>query len=242
MHKQRKNYQQGEVMIKHIAIVMDGNRRWARERGFVPMSGHSEGAKSVKKVVEFCLKKNIRYASLYTFSLENFKRTETEKSFLFDLLVRESKTVLPELLEKEVRVRFVGDRTLFPDSVSQTCDFIEKKTAHLDKLTVNFLFCYGGRQEIVESARKIAHKVKAGELKEEDITDEVVAQNTWCGAIPDPEIIVRTGGEKRVSNFLLYQSAYSEFYFLDKFWPAISVQDLDGIYEDFTSRHRRFGK
>ena len=229
-------------MIKHMAIIMDGNRRWARSKGFLPMKGHSQGVETAKKVLEFCLKKGIRYVSLYTFSIENFNRPETEKSFLFNLLVREAKKLTKNFLKKGIRIRFVGDRSLFPKNVQATCDHIEKETAHLDKLTANLLFCYGGRQEIVAGTKKIACQVKNGQLHEDDINEEILAKNMWMNGAPSPDILIRTGGEKRLSNFLLYQAAYSELYFLDALWPAVTEADLKNVCDDFSARQRRFGK
>ena len=229
-------------MINHIAMVMDGNRRWAKKRGLIPMIGHSEGVNSVKSVIEFCLKKRIRYVSLYMFSIENFKRSTREKSFIFNLLMKMTRKNVAQLIKQGVRVRFVGDRSLFPDKVKMSCQQMEQETAHLDKLHLNLLFCYGGRQEIVESVKRIARKVKRGQLSEDDISEDLVKQNMWSGDIPDPEIIVRTGGAHRLSNFLLYQSAYSELYFLDCLWPDITMDDLEKVYEDFMQRKRNFGK
>lgn len=229
-------------MVNHIAMVMDGNRRWAKKRGLRSMLGHSEGVNSVKKVIEFCLKKGIRYVSLYAFSIENFKRSAIEKSFIFNLLVKAANKDLAQLVKQGVRVRFIGDRSLFPDQVKTSCQQIEQETAHLDKLNLNLLFCYGGRQEIVESVKNIACKVKRGQLSENDISEDLITQNMWSGDTPDPELIVRTGGARRLSNFLLYQSAYSELYFLDCFWPDITMNDLEQVYEDFTQRKRNFGR
>jgi len=200
------------------------------------------GVESAKKVLRFCLKQGIRHVSLYTFSLENFKRPEAEKSFLFNLLVKEAEKTTKDLLEKGVRVRFVGDRSMFPKKVRASCEKIEQETAHLDTLTVNLLFCYGGRQEIVATAKKVACQVKNGQLHEDDINDEVFAKNMWMNGAPSPDILIRTGGEKRLSNFLLYQAAYSELYFLDQFWPAVTEQDLQNVCDDFCARQRRFGK
>jgi len=228
-----------------MALVMDGNRRWARAQGMLPMRGHAEGVKTAKKVVEFCLKKGIRHVSLYTFSIENFKRTVQEKSFLFNLLAKElSKDgVIGGLSEKGVRIRFVGDRSLFPEVLRAHCDRVEKETAQNDTLTVNLLFCYGGRQEMVFSAKNIAQKVQDGTLKADDITEETVAQHMWTNGSPDPDVVVRTGAAQRLSNFLLFQAAYSELYFLDRMWPAVTDQDLEDVYQDFiTKRQRRFGK
>lgn len=232
-------------MIKHMALVMDGNRRWARAQGLLPMRGHSEGVKTARKVVEFCLKKGISHVSLYTFSIENFKRAAEEKSFLFNLLAKEllDEGTVGELSKKGVRVRFVGDRSLFPELLRTHCDKVEKETAQNDKLTVNLLFCYGGRQEMVFSAKNIARKVQEGKLKADEVTEETVAQNMWTNGSPDPDVVVRTGAAKRLSNFLLFQAAYSELYFLDCMWPAVTEEDLEGVYQDFTTkRQRRFGK
>lgn len=227
-----------------MAIVMDGNRRWARAQGFLPMRGHAQGLKTAKKVVEFCLKKGIRHVSLYTFSIENFKRSQEEKSFLFDLLLKEitSGGVIADLAKKGVRVKFVGDRLLFPESLRVHCEKIEKETAGNEKLTVNLLFCYGGRQEMACCAQNIAKQVQSGELKPEEITERTVAQNMWTNGTPDPDVVVRTGAAQRLSNFLLFQAAYSELYFLDRMWPEITEQDLENVYTDFVGRQRRFGK
>lgn len=229
-------------MINHVAFVMDGNRRWAKKQGLAAMRGHAHGVDSVKKVIEFCLKKGIEHLSLYTFSIENFKRSEPEKSFIFNLLVKEAEKGTEKYVKQGVRVRFIGDRSLFPNVVRKSCEQVEKETAHLEKLNVNFLFCYGGRQELVDGVKTIARKVKEGELSEDAIDEKLLNQHLWCGCSPDPELIVRTGGAQRLSNFLLYQSAYSELHFLDCFWPEITMEDLERVYEDFVGRGRRFGK
>jgi len=227
-----------------MAIVMDGNRRWARGKGLAPMRGHSEGVKTAKKVLDFCLKKGIRYVSLYTFSIENFKRPEQEKNFLFNLLAQESSIggTVEQLIEKGIRVRFVGDRSLFPEVIKKHAQKLEKSTEHLEALTVNLLFCYGARQEMVASAKKIAQKVQVGQLREDEITEDILAENMWTNGTPDPEIIIRTGQAQRLSNFLLFQSAYSELYFLDRMWPEVTHEDLEAVYQDFEGRQRRFGK
>lgn len=229
-------------MIKHIAFIMDGNRRWAVKQGLAAVRGHAQGVESVRRVIEFCLGKGISYVSLYTFSLENFKRSEEEKSFLFGLIVKEAAKGVTEFVEQGVRVRFLGDRSLFPENVLPSCETLEKETVHLNKLTVNFLFCYGGRQEIVAGVKSVMQRVQRGELSIDSLDEEVFGRQLWCGNQPDPDLIVRTGGEQRLSNFLLYQSAYSELMFLDCFWPDISNVDLENLYETFMARKRRFGK
>lgn len=228
--------------MQHIAFIMDGNRRWAKKQGLAAVMGHSKGVDSVRRVIEFCLKKGIAYTSLYTFSLENFKRSDEEKAYLFDLMVKEVAQGIDEFISQGVRIRFVGDRALFPTSVQASCHEVEEKTAHLRALTVNVLFCYGGRQEILAGVKSIVRKIQAGELAENDINEASFKQELWCGDCPDPDLIVRTGGEQRLSNFLLFQSAYSELMFLDCLWPDISLADLEQVYEAFMGRHRRFGQ
>lgn len=228
-------------MIEHIAFIMDGNRRWAKKRGMLKMYGHREGADNIKTVIDFCLGKNIRYLSLYTFSIENFKRPKEEQTFLFDLMIHEADKSLKEMKEKEIRVRFIGDRSLFPSHVLPVCEKIERETATFSKLNVNFLFCYGARQEIIGGIKNIVKKVKAGEISEEDISDQVLRQNLWTTGIPEPDLIIRTGGQKRLSNFLLYQAAYSEFLFLDCLWPDLKPDDLETAFSNYVDRKRNFG-
>jgi len=228
-------------MIKHIAIVMDGNRRWAKKRGLLKMFGHQEGANTVKKAVGFCLDKKIPYLSLYTFSIENFKRPEHEKTFLFDLMIKEAQKVLPELIEKGVCARFIGDRELFPKKVLAACNTLEQETKSFTNLQLNFLFCYGGKQELVSSIRTIAKKVKSGELLEEEISESIIEQHLWMAGTPEPDLIIRTGGQMRLSNFLIYQSAYSELFFLDCMWPEITATHLNDIVLEYNNRKRNFG-
>jgi len=228
-------------MIKHLACVMDGNRRWATQQGLAAVLGHKKGTDSVKQATEFCIKNNISYLTLYTFSIENFKRSEEEKNYLFDLIIKEAQEGLAEFLSHKIRVRFVGDRSLFPAHVLALCQEIEEKTAHLTTLTLNFLFCYGGQQEIVSAVQKIAQQVLDNTLKIQDITKDIVTNNLWLGDIPEPELIIRTGGVKRLSNFLLYQAAYSELYFVDTYWPDMTYAHFEKALEDFMLRKRNFG-
>lgn len=228
-------------MIQHIAFIMDGNRRWAKKQGLVAMMGHAQGIESVRRVTQFCLKKGISYLSLYAFSLENFKRSEEEKAYIFGLIVKEAEKGVDDFVQHGVRVRFMGDRACFPASAIESIQKIEDLTAHLNKLTVSFLFCYGGRQEIVAGAKIMAQRVQRGEMSVDAINEESFGKALWVGDMPDPDLIVRTGSEQRLSNFLLYQAAYSELMFLDCFWPEISDEDLDAVYAGFIARKRRFG-
>ncbi|MGE0009229.1 MAG: polyprenyl diphosphate synthase [Candidatus Babeliales bacterium] len=228
-------------MIKHLALIMDGNRRWAKKRLLTPWKGHQEGVQAAQKVLNYCLNKQIKYLSLYTFSLENFNRSPEEKSFLFEILAHEAHKRLSELIIKGIRICFIGDRSLFPASVQSTIEEVEHETKHLDTLQVNLLFCYGGQQEIAHACKAIAQDVQAGIIKLDQINDTLVNSYLWTGAIPEPELIIRTGGRNRLSNFLLFQAAYSELYFLDCLWPDIQENDLDtalGYFEEVT---RNFG-
>jgi len=228
-------------MINHIAFIMDGNRRWAKSRGLLRLYGHKEGVNTVKRVARFCLDRKIKYLSLYTFSIENFKRSEKEKAYLFNMVAKEACKSLQEFKENGIRVAFVGDRSLFPDTVLPICEELEKETALCDKLHINFLFCYGARQEIVSGVKKIAQKVKAGELCEHDINENMLQDYLWSSDFPEPDLIVRTGGQVRLSNFLLYQAAYSEFCFLDCMWPELSESHLNSIVTRYLERQRNFG-
>ncbi len=229
-------------MIRHIAFIMDGNRRWAKKNGFATLYGHGKGVETIKSVITFCLKKNIENVSLYTFSIENFKRSDEEKSHLFSLILRQAKQeAVEQFLEQDIRVSFIGDRSLFPQEVTTACLNLEQKTAHCKALRLNFLFCYGGRQEFTYGVKSIVQKIKNGLLSPESISDEVVQEHMWTAGIPDPDVIIRTGGFKRLSNFLLYQSAYSELFFLDCLWPELNEALLEKTYQEFLGRKRKFG-
>ncbi len=228
--------------MQHLACIMDGNRRYALKHGWKPWIGHQKGVDAVRVTLDFCLENKIPYLSLYTFSIENFKRSQEEKLFLFDLIPTMAKQHLDELIEKGVRVKFVGDRSLFPANIAPMLDEIEKQTQHGTHLQINCLFCYGSQQEIAYAAKEIARKVKAGQLQEEDINEEIVAQHLWTNGIPDPDLIFRTGGQQRLSNYLLFQAAYSEYYFTDQLWPALKKQDLEQACSSFDIIKRNFGQ
>ncbi len=231
----------GSASMQHLAIIMDGNRRWAHGQGLKPWLGHSHGVESIKKAVNFCLKNNIAYLSLYTFSIENFKRPVEERSYLFDILSDQVQHQIHNLIEQNIRVRFIGDRSLFPEKLKPIIEQVEQQTKHGSALNLNFLFCYGARQEIVSGIKNIIHQIKQGILSENDISDETINQSLWTVGIPEPDMIIRTGGLKRISNFLLFQSAYSELYFLDCFWPDITEHDLETACSNFKACQRNFG-
>lgn len=227
--------------MRHLALIMDGNRRWAKKRGLLSWRGHGKGADTVKQVIEFCLQKGIPYLSLYVFSIENFKRSPEELSFLFDLLATEAEKNLEGFVRSGVRIRFVGDRSLFPASLLPVVERLEKATQHLDKVHVSLLFCYGGQQEIVSGIKSVVRKVQAGLLTEDQISEDLFKDFLWTSGIPEPDLIIRTGGHHRLSNFLLYQSAYSELYFLDCMWPELENKHLESVLDQFKQRQRNFG-
>jgi len=228
-------------MIKHLACIMDGNRRWARGQGKLPMLGHQEGVKAGRRVIQFCLEKKIPYLSLYTFSIENFKRSAQEQDFIFNIVATQGLQEVAQLRQQGVRIRFVGDRALFPQSLISVCDALEQQTQDCMALQVNLLFCYGARQEIIGGIKKIIRQVKAGVLDEDDVNEESFNHYLWTHNFPDPDLIIRTGGVSRLSNFLLYQAAYSELYFLDCLWPDVGMQQLEQAVSFFDNAQRNFG-
>lgn len=227
--------------MRHLACIMDGNRRWARAQNMEIMRGHHQGAKVIQTVSQFCIDNTIPYLSLYTFSLENFKRSALEQNFIFSLLNDEGKKILPHLVEQKIRMKFIGARDLFPEATREIIQELEEKTKHYDRLQINLLFCYGSRQEIVETVKEIVRAVQKGFLKEEDISEKTFNEYLWTHNIPEPDLIIRTGGAVRLSNFLLYQAAYSELFFLDCLWPDINEHYLQKAIDHFHNAKRNFG-
>ncbi|MGC2310679.1 MAG: polyprenyl diphosphate synthase [Candidatus Babeliaceae bacterium] len=228
--------------IKHLALIMDGNRRWAHKQGFKPWIGHKKGVDPLKASLEFCLEQNIPYLSVYAFSLENFKRSAEELSYLFDVLAQElAATEFENLLKHNIKVVFVGDRTQFPQQLVSIINDIERKSAQNTRLVLNILFCYGGQQEIVQATQKIAQLVQEKKLTPDQITSELFESYLWSAGTPPPDLIIRTAGDHRLSNLFCYQSAYSELYFINCYWPDITKQHLYDIIKDFIQTKRRFG-
>lgn len=229
-------------MIKHLACIMDGNRRFAKQKGLLGWFGHRHGVESVKLVADYCLKNSIPYLSLYAFSLENMNRSDIEKNYLFDLLIEHAEQGLDQFVAKGIKICFAGNKSLYPAHLVQVCDRIEKITAHGSTLQVTFLFFYGGRQEILDGVQRIVQDAKKGLVLPESITDSIFKNYLWTGNAPDPDLIIRTGKVKRLSNFLLYQAAYSELYFLDCFWPELTEDHLHEAVNFFNACQRNFGQ
>ncbi len=228
--------------MNHLACIMDGNRRWAKARNLLPWLGHQEGVKALERTVDFCLSQNIPILSLYVFSLENFQRSEAELDFLFGPLFQEATHKFnAEYRRKGVRIRLVGDRSKFPASVAALVPELEQFEGE-EKLLVNLLFAYGGQQEILAVMQRVAQDSKAGLLDPDAITAETFHRYSWLGHVPPPDLIIRTGGAKRLSNFFLFQSAYSELCFLECMWPDIQQSHLEHALQEFNASKRNFGK
>jgi len=228
--------------IQHLAIVPDGNRRWARQHKLEAMLGHKTGMNTLKYALAICLKNKIKFLSFYAFSLENFKRDETEKTYFFSLAADGLAEQLPSLVDQGIKVQFIGDKNFFPEVLRGVINDVEMATAQCATLQLNLLFCYGGRSELVHAARALARKVAQGTLKPEDIDEAMLGDALWTKGIPDPELVIRTGKASRLSNFLLYQAAYSELMFLDCFWPEVTEELLQQCINDFSGIKRNFGK
>ena len=230
-----------ELMPKHIAIIMDGNRRWAKEKGIDTKLGHKAGAETLEKIASYANKIGLKYLTVYAFSTENWKRTKEEVGALMILL----RTYLDKFLNKEslrnIRIRVLGDIENLDKSLKESIEKIIEKSKNNTGLTLNIAFNYGGRAEIVRAVRRISDKVSKDELKIEDIKKELVTNNLYTNGEPDPDLLIRPGGELRISNFLLWQLAYTEFLFIDKYWSDFSEEDLLEAIKKFENRNRKFG-
>ena len=227
--------------MQHLAFIMDGNRRWAKSAGVAATQGHKHGKEAARLAIDFCIKTGIKYLSLYTFSLENFSRPQIEQDVIFSILIESITRELDQFLEQGVRLRFVGDRSKFPAHLREAIESAQEQTKDLDTLHLNLLFCYGGQQELVHAVKAIASQVAAGELALGDIDHDTVSNALWTAGVPNPDLIVRTSGVSRLSNFLLYQAAYSELAFLDCHWPEITEAHLQKCFDDFRTAKRSYG-
>jgi undecaprenyl diphosphate synthase len=222
---------------KHIAIIMDGNGRWATQRALSRSDGHKAGAAAVRRIVTACRRKGIENLSLYSFSKENWTRPKEEVSFLFGLLVDFLKLELSTLQENDISLQVFGDMDGLPLAVRKALSYVMQKCAHNKSMRLNLALNYSGRDEIVMACRK--YMEEGGCV--ENLTPEVFSNYLYSAGCPDPDLVIRTSGEQRISNFLLYQSAYSEFYFTSTLWPDFEEKDLDEALQEFSRRSRRFG-
>jgi undecaprenyl diphosphate synthase len=227
---------------RHVAVIMDGNGRWAQSRGLPRKAGHRAGAESVREAVSACLDLGVEYLTLYAFSSENWSRPQKEIDALMKLLEQFLKSKGREFAEKNVRLRTIGRIQLLPESCRAELQKVVSDTAENTALTVVLALSYGSREELTDATRRIAEKVKAGTLSPEDISRETIAEHLDTANIPDPDLLIRTSGEFRLSNFLLWQLSYAEFYISAKNWPDFRKSDFREALHDYSRRHRRFGR
>ncbi|AXT26120.1 isoprenyl transferase [Ruegeria sp. AD91A] len=226
---------------RHVAIIMDGNGRWAQARGRPRLFGHHAGARRVREVVEACPSLGIKYLTVFAFSTENWKRTQVEVAGLMNLfrryIIKETRT----LADNGIRVRFIGDRVRLDSKLIELMDSLEEETQNNDLVHLTVALNYGGRDEVARATKRLARDVAEGRLKPDEVDEETLPKYLDTRVLPDPDLVIRTSGEARISNFLLWQSAYSEYEFIDTLWPDFSAAELARLCQNYGSRDRRFG-
>lgn len=237
-HKKEKTER---VVPAHIAIVMDGNGRWAKKRGLPRTAGHAVGAETFRKIANYSKSIGLRYLTVYAFSTENWKRSEEEVAAIMELLEKYLREAIRDMDKNRVKFYFFGDLTRLSPELQQEAQEAMERSKKYEGVQVNFCLNYGARDEIVRAARAFAQKCADGEAKPEDLTEEGFSDLLYSAGVPDPDLIIRPSGEIRTSNFLLWQSAYSEYYFCDTLWPDFSEKDLEKAIESYNHRNRRYG-
>ena len=229
---------------QHIAIIMDGNGRWAKQRGLDRSEGHIAGVESIRRTLKAAQRRGVRYLTFYAFSTENWKRSKVEVTAIMTLLRKYLDEMQQRALENEEAgycIRFIGSREGMPKDIVKMMDIVEKRTSDKDTTYINVAVNYGGRAEIANAVRNIAQGVKDGRVRIEDIDEDMISAGLYTAGQPDPDLIIRPSGEYRLSNYLLWQSAYSEIYIDDVLWPDYTPEDLDRAIEEYSRRNRRFG-
>lgn len=227
---------------KHVAIIMDGNGRWAQAKGLIRLMGHKAGVTAVKEIVEAARELAIPVLTLYAFSTENWNRPKDEVSGLMALLKNYLQSELKSMLKNDIQLRAIGDLKKLPPDVYDTLTATIDRTKGNKALILNLALNYGGRHELIQAIKEIGHKLHSGEIEEEDINEELVNSHLYTRNLPDPDLLIRTGGEARLSNFLLWQASYAEIYFIDTPWPDFNKIHLQEAIADYQQRQRRFGK
>lgn len=231
-----------ENSCQHVAIIMDGNGRWAKKRGMPRTYGHKKGAENVVKITRSMKESGVKFLTLYAFSTENWQRSKDEVDALMQLLNEYLDKELKEIMENNVRIRFIGERYMLSPSIQEKMLHLEKESAENTDLTLCIALSYGSRQEILAATQKIAQKVASGKMDVSQITQEAFSNELYTRDIPDPDILIRTSGEQRISNYLLWQLAYTELFFTDTLWPDFDKNELCDIIQSFNKRERRYGK
>ena len=228
-------------MPRHIAIIMDGNGRWAKKRGLPRTAGHAAGAEAFRNIANYCRTLGVEYLTVYAFSTENWKRSQTEIDGIMKLLGKYLTEALADMEKNHVRFKFFGDLTRLSPQLQKLCMDAERRSSEFCDVQVNFCLNYGGRDEIVRAARAFADDVAKGNCTPDELTEEKLSSYLYSAGVPDPELIIRPSGELRTSNFLLWQSAYSEYVFMNVLWPDFGPAELDEAISEFHRRNRRFG-
>lgn len=228
--------------LTHVAIIMDGNGRWAKERGRPRIEGHRQGAEALRRTLEACAEHGVKWLTVYAFSSENWGRPEQEVNDLMGLLKHYINKEVDSLHKQQIAVRFIGDRSRLSDDIRQMLEKTEEKTIENAKFHLNIALSYGSKQELVHACQQIVHDVKQGKLTAEAITEKTIAEKLYTSGIPEPDLLIRTGGEQRLSNFLLWQMAYTELYFTETLWPDFDAEDIKRAIEAYGKRERRYGK
>ncbi|MBR6409417.1 MAG: isoprenyl transferase [Alphaproteobacteria bacterium] len=228
--------------VKHIAIIMDGNGRWATKKGLPRTAGHKKGAEVVIDISKAAKEAGVKYLTLYAFSTENWKRPKDEVDTLMDLLRQYLSKNFEELNKNDIRICFIGEREMLASDILEKMRELEEKTKNNSSATLQIALSYGSRAEITAAVKKIAQKIKDGDMSVESIDEKTISDMLYTKGIPDPDILIRTSGEQRLSNYLLWQLAYSEFFFTPTYWPDFTKEELNEIIKTYQSRERRYGK
>ena len=228
--------------LQHIAIIMDGNRRWAKEKNLPSAFGHKKGVEALKNTLRACNDFGIKYLTVYAFSTENWNRKQEEVDFLMDLFAKTLKNELDEMHKENVVINFIGDLAKLNSKLQEILQNAVEVTKNNTGVRFQIAFNYGSRLEILQAVQNIAKRVQLGEIKPEDITEKMISESLYTQNIPDPDLLIRTSGEKRISNYLLWQIAYSEIYVTDQYWPEFDKNSLALAIEEYHNRNRRFGK
>lgn len=230
-----------ESIPQHVAIIMDGNGRWAAKQNLSRTQGHIEGVRRVEEIVDYAGPIGVKALTLYTFSTENWSRPENEVEMLMSIITTVLNKKLAKLKRENIKFNIIGRRERIPNSVLEAMNYVSEETKNNTGLIVNLAFNYGSRLEILDGVKEIAQEVKDGRLAVRDITEDTISQSLYTKDLPDPDLLIRTSGEKRISNFLLWQLSYAEFYFTDKYWPEFDTNEFQKAIIEFQNRDRRFG-
>ena len=237
----KKEQVKDRVIPTHLAIIMDGNGRWAKKRGLPRTAGHTVGASNFRTITKYCSKIGIKYLTVYAFSTENWKRPKDEVSALMKLFKEYLEEALTDFMDENIKVIFLGNKKAFSNEIQDLIDKVEKESSMKNGMTLNIAMNYGGRDEIVRASKLLASDVQKGIIDIEDITEELFSSKLYTKDQPDPDLIIRPSGEHRISNFLLWQSAYSEYVIMNILWPDFKTEDLESALDEYALRNRRFG-